>query len=323
MLQDEISETAARRLGLCDSKIKVNIPGGEIDIIASDGRKTIMVELAEIEMFFPRLPESLENMCILHAGDLHSKRYGRREENLYQVLQQGCDILIFSGDFCHQLRLSNPFSNECGLNKPLPNGLTRYGLVFPAHTEEAVEVCTRILSGFRPSLGIYAIQGNHDPNDFMDRMTPLGVRVLRNETVTIKTPAGTDFNLCGLHCYSRGGRDVPAALMGMDPQLFSLGVCHYPEMAESLTAAGIELVLAGHTHGGQICLPGRKPLLTHSQTGKQFVSGLTRFGRGFVFTTRGMGYSLFPLRICCPGEIARIRLHRGDYRQSNTRIGCL
>jgi uncharacterized protein len=282
-----------------------------------------MIELTEIELFLPQLPESLDNLCILHAGDLHSNRYGPREQKLYQVLQEGCDILIFSGDFCHQFRIGNPFSNDCDLNKPLPNGLTRYGLVFPAHTEEAVEVCTRILSGFRPPLGIYAIQGNHDPDDFMDRMAQLGVKVLQNETVIIHSPAGIDFNLCGLHCYGRGSRDVPAALMGMDPRLFSLGVCHYPEMAESLMAAGMELVLAGHTHGGQICLPGRKPLLTHSQTGKQFVSGLARFGKGYVFTTRGLGYSLFPLRICCPGEVTRLRLHRGDYQQSNTRISQL
>jgi predicted MPP superfamily phosphohydrolase len=282
-----------------------------------------MIELTEVELFLPQLPASLDNLCILHAGDLHSKRYGPREQKLYRVLQEGCDILIFSGDFCHQFRIGNPFSNDCGLNNPLPIGLTRYGLVFPAHAEKAIEVCTKILSGFRPSLGIYAIQGNHDPDDVMDGITQLGVKLLQNETVTIHSPAGIDFNLCGLRCYCRSSRDVPAALMGMNPNLFTIAVCHYPEMAESLTAAGTELVLAGHTHGGQICLPGRKPLLTHSQTGKQFVSGLTRFGKGYVFTTRGIGYSLLPLRICCPGEIARLRLHRGDYQQSNTRISRL
>ena len=63
-----------------------------------------MVELTEIELFLPQLPASLDNLCILHAGDLHSRGYGTGEEKLYQVLQQGCDILIRSEEHTSELQ---------------------------------------------------------------------------------------------------------------------------------------------------------------------------------------------------------------------------
>jgi predicted MPP superfamily phosphohydrolase len=70
-------------------------------------------------------------------------------------------------------------------------------------------------------------------------------------------------------------------------------MCHYPEFGDPLAAAGIDLTLAGHTHGVQICLPGGNPMQHHSRSGTRFVKGLTEIAPSkYIYNTRGLGYSM-------------------------------
>ena len=152
----------------------------------------------------------------------------------------------------------------------------------------------------------------------MDRIASLGVTVLANQTQRIELPGRDPFNLSGIRCYRRTTTDVCKTLLQADPQLFSICICHYPELAEPLAAGGVDLILTGHTHGGQVCLPGRRPIITHSRIGRKFATGLGAIGKARIYTTRGVGYSLLPLRIFCPPEVVRLTLRRGD--PANTTI---
>ena len=67
-----------------------------------------MVELSEISIFYPNLPEYLDGLTILYVSDMHTRRFGPREQQLYQVMQQGCDLLLCSGDACFQFSFT-PF----------------------------------------------------------------------------------------------------------------------------------------------------------------------------------------------------------------------
>jgi len=283
--------------------------------------KRQMVEFTEIELYLPQLPDAMDGLRILHLSDLHTRGYGRRERKLHSWMRQNSkayDMLIISGDFCYQWRIGNIFSENCDQTELLRIGLSRDGLVFPPRTGVAVDVCRKLLADCKPALGIYADQGNHDPDDFMVELAKLGVCVLTNETrqISLADNAGS-FNLCGVQCHGRKTCDIPETLFGMDSSLFTVAVNHFPELSEPLVYAGVDLILTGHTHGGQVCLPGRRPILTHNRTGQKFAAGLERIENSYVFTSRGLGCSLLPIRTFCPPEFARITLHKGD--QSKTR----
>lgn len=160
--------------------------------------------------------------------------------------------------------------------------------------------------------GVFAIQGNHDPDEFMDALVELGVKVLANETQQLEVKGGY-LNLCGLRGHGRKTADIPTAVQGLDGESFSIAAIHYPEMAEAVAAAGVDLILAGHTHGGQICLPNGRAVITHSRTGLKYASGLERLGESYVYTCRGIGTTVVPLRIFCRPEIVRITLRRGEH----------
>ena len=91
---------------------------------------------------------------------------------------------------------------------------------------------------------------------------------------------------------------------------FRIAAVHSPEAADVAAAAGVRLYLCGHTHGGQICLPGGRPLLTRLGRCRGFARGLWQCGEMVGFTSTGAGYSGIPIRFNCPPEVARITLKR-------------
>jgi len=274
------------------------------------------MELTEISLYLPQLPEYLEGLRILQVGDLHTHGYQRKERSLRKVIEQGGDILAFTGDFCWQGQISNPFSPS---QRPYQVGITKHGLVLAPKWKQALAVCRRLMESVHFSLGTYAVQGNHDSDDLLSHLQNQGVVPLRNETRQVATKGGETFNICGLNCASRSNLDLPKTVLGIEPDRFTIGMCHYPEMAEPLAQAGVDLILAGHTHGGQICLPNGKPLTTHSQTGRMYASSLARIGRSVIYTTRGLS-AVLPIRINCPPEIARLTLRRGKPESTRSHI---
>ncbi|MBN1766643.1 MAG: metallophosphoesterase family protein, partial [Sedimentisphaerales bacterium] len=242
--------------------------------------------------------------------DLHSREFGPYEQSLYEMMRRDNDMVIFCGDFCYQMRIGNPIYGQD--QEPGRTGLTWQGLEYYPMTTVALDVCQKLLDGFECPLGVYAVQGNHDPTEFMQDLKTLSVNVLRNETIQLSNHNGRQFNICGVCCWGRKAIDIPETLLNMDPKLFTLAICHYPEVAEPLAAAGIDLILFGHTHGGQICLPGGIPIISHSRTRFKYFAGLSRIKDTVIYTTRGLGATLIPTRTFCPAEITRITLHQGS-----------
>ena len=274
-----------------------------------------MIWLTEVSLCYSDLPEALEGLCILHIGDLHTRTFGQREETLCRIIRQGADIVICSGDFCHQMSITNPFIPKVSDGSP-HIGFSWAGYHFPPDIPHALLVVSQLVDACESPLGFFVTQGNHDPDELMCQLPRYGITVLANTTAQIDTPAGGRFNLCGLRCLHRNTVDIPQAMFNLDPTLFTLCSCHYPELVQPLAAAGINLILAGHTHGGQVCLPGGTPLQSHSRTGRLFVKGLQRIGDHAVYTTRGLGYSLLPIRTFCPPELTRLTLHRAPVCQT-------
>jgi hypothetical protein len=105
-------------------------------------------------------------------------------------------------------------------------------------------------------------------------------------------------------------RDFLRSLPPKAPKSIRIILSHQPDNARHLESVEPDLILSGHTHGGQICLPGGRPILTHDSLPRRFASGAHRFGPTWLVVSRGLGYSTIPARLFCPPEIVEIKLTR-------------
>lgn len=267
---------------------------------------TVAARQELVELYLPRLPEPLEGLRILLFGDLHSRGWGINEKQLYRAMRVGYDLLICAGDYSYPEKFYF-WESE----KSILKNQARYKRQRAMLEARAFVVLERLFKDFECPLGAWAVQGNHDTSDFMHKLGGLGINVLMNDSRVIQVAGGGQFNLCGLQCGRRAWADTCSTLTKLQPGLFTVAVCHYPEMAQGLAAANVDLILAGHTHGGQICLPGGRPLQTHSRTGKKYFSGREKIGNSVIYTSRGVGATFVPFRTFCPGEITLITLRSG------------
>jgi hypothetical protein len=156
-------------------------------------------------------------------------------------------------------------------------------------------------------LGVYAVWGNHDHARYRDltpfaaRLQSVGIEVLVNRGVTVRP----DVYLAGIDDLRRGRPDLAAAIAGRGDGACLL-LSHNPDVLPEVPET-VDLTLCGHTHGGQVCLPGFGALVTSSHYGRRFAQGWVHGpARGYV--TRGLGVSMVPLRLDCPAELTLLDL---------------
>jgi uncharacterized protein len=158
------------------------------------------------------------------------------------------------------------------------------------------------LSGLVARDGVFAVTGNHEyywnVEPWLDHLRSLGIRVLRNEHVTVAEA----FVLAGVDDAS-AGEDVPRAVADRDPELPLVLLAHHPRTIERAMAEGVDLQLSGHTHGGQLL-----PLGWLARLYDPKVAGLARFGSTWLYVSEGTGYWGPPLRVGTSCEIAAITL---------------
>lgn len=161
--------------------------------------------------------------------------------------------------------------------------------------------------------GVYFVTGNHeyfvDTRAWMRHLPTLGVQVLRNERVAIGR-AGATFDLAGIDDRTAASSGVPghaadldAALDGRDDATPLVLLAHQPVMVEQARAAGVDLQLSGHTHGGQLW-----PFDYAIGLDQPVVEGLSRYGDTQLYVTRGAGYWGPPMRIGARPEVTVVEL---------------
>ena len=156
----------------------------------------------------------------------------------------------------------------------------------------------------------YATLGNHDTIRLVPAMESMGYRFLINEHVKIERD-GDELHLAGIddaHFYHlddchRAAEDIPR-------HGCSILLSHTPEAYRQAADAGFDLMLCGHTHGGQICLPGGIPVLTEADSPRQFVRGAWRYHDMLGYTSVGAGTCLVDVRLNCRPEVTLHRLRR-------------
>ncbi|MBI4860218.1 MAG: metallophosphoesterase [Candidatus Riflebacteria bacterium] len=241
------------------------------------------IERSVLRLPVPNLPPGLIGKRILFLSDLHTQAWGYRELFVAEVLRRRPpDLVIVTGDL-----ISSPVG---------------------------VPVVLELFGPASPPMGIFFVRGNNeieelpDPDAFAERLRGLGWTVLCNEHRVIDDPAGR-FCIAGVDDPNNRRDDLAKALHGIPHGMFTLLLSHTPEPFLEAAGRGVELVLAGHTHGGQVRLPGIGALWTDTpRCGRRYSAGVYREGGATMVVHRGIGWSVLPLRLYCPPEVLELEL---------------
>jgi predicted MPP superfamily phosphohydrolase len=247
-------------------------------------RNALSPILRPIPIAFDNLPKAFSGFTILHLSDLHIDGIPQLTEKACQMLGKvEADLCVLTGDY-------------------------RYSLNGPS---DGVYVPLRkILASVRARHGALAILGNHDTSEMGAQLAKMGAKVLVNEAMELRKD-GDSLWLLGLddpHYF--GCEDLPGVLRTVPEGAFKILLVHSPEIVDDAAEAAVDLYLCGHTHGGQICLPGIGPVIVNSRCPRVCRGGAWRYNGMKGYTSFGLGCSVVPARFLCPPEIALIELRR-------------
>lgn len=156
-----------------------------------------------------------------------------------------------------------------------------------------------------------AVLGNHDLWTHHGRLESAlaraGAAVLVNDALRLPPPH-EDVAVLGLDDPWTGRPDARRALAAAGGAPARIAVCHSPDGLPFVAECGVSLLLAGHTHGGQIALPGPRPIVVPGPLGKRFPFGLHRAGDVTLFVSRGVGATEVPVRLHAPPDVAVLTL---------------
>jgi predicted MPP superfamily phosphohydrolase len=235
----------------------------------------------------PRLPDSFLGFTLLHLSDLHLDMSDAIVAGLMACLPDlQYDACVITGDFRART----------------------YG-----DYQEAIDIMGRVRSAL--SGPVYGVLGNHDFIEMVPGLEGLGIRMLLNESVVLRR--GDDLIVvAGIddpHYYRV--ENLEKAAEGIDPDIPSILLSHSPEIYRHAAHAGFDLMLCGHTHGGQICLPGGVPITINAKCPRHLGRGAWRYQGLRGYTSVGAGSCVVDARFNCPPEITLHRLMRGPDTQ--------
>ena len=244
-------------------------------LMARGRRNALDIRVRHNEVPLPTLPRGFDGYTVLHLSDLHLDVGPAFVARLTETVRGlSFDSCVMTGDY--RFRSFGPY--------------------------QAVLDALRQL---RPHLGttVHAVLGNHDTIRMVPAMEREGIRVLMNESVLLRR--GTDvLPLAGIddaHYFRTHNFHQALADAAHDACVILLSLT--PEPYRQAAHAEVSLMLCGHTHGGQICLPGGAPVLTDSDAPRALAQGAWRYRGMAGYTSVGSGTSIIDVRLNCPPEI--------------------
>ena len=189
---------------------------------------------------------------------------------------------------------------------------------YRARTYGEIDSLTPLLESLRLQLKppIYAVLGNHDSIRMVPAMEAMGIQLLLNESTAL-TREGQSLYLSGIddaHYYRAD--NIEKAVTGIPEHGCHIFLSHTPEVFRQAAYAGADLFLCGHTHGGQICLPGGHAVTLDSRCPRQLGRGAWRFDNMQGYTSVGAGTSIVNVRFNCPPEITLHQLNQSSKNPS-------
>jgi uncharacterized protein len=246
-------------------------------------RNAAQIEVRHHSVKSPQIPKSFNGYTILHLSDLHVEMSNHAMLRLAAILKEiRYDLCVLTGDY------RGPSFG--------PYDTTLAGM---SH------VCTELK---KP---VYGVLGNHDTVCMVRGLEEMGIRMLLNEYEAI-TRNGQCIYVAGIddaHFYRADNIEKAASEIPNDE--FSILLSHTPEIYREAALADFNVLLAGHTHGGQICLPGQIPIMVDSVLPRYMAAGHWEYRNLIGYTSVGAGSSIVPVRFNCPPEITLHHLQCG------------
>jgi predicted MPP superfamily phosphohydrolase len=138
-------------------------------------------------------------------------------------------------------------------------------------------------------------------------MEAMGIRVLVNERVFVEA-GGARIQIVGTDDPHYYYTDAARAVLARAADAPTIALVHTPELYDTAAVLGVDLYLCGHTHGGQVCLPGGIPVVTHLERGRAYLRGVWRVRDMTGITNQGAGTSGIPVRFNTRGELLALTL---------------
>ena len=238
-----------------------------------------------VTVLLPGLPPALAGLRIVQLTDIHHGPWLSLDAVAHAVEMANAaqpDVIVLTGDYVHR-------------------------------SPQYIAPCYQALSRLRAPLGVYSVFGNHDQWEDPDLKTSR--RLLRAAGIVDLTNAHQwlgrgEQRLClaGVADMITQEPDLPRALEGLPQDATVILLTHSPDFAEEVHDPRVKLVLAGHTHGGQVVLPLLGPPVIPSEYDHKYASGLVQADGKQVYISRGLGKATLPFRFRCPPEITVLTL---------------
>ncbi len=246
----------------------------------------------EADLAVPGLPAQWSGLTVLHLSDVHAGASTVNERSLAKVVRWAAsvapDLVVLTGDILGDPERSRP--------------------------------CLRLLSGLQPKLGMFAVTGNHEyglgkspwarPRDTRALWQEAGITLLSDSCAALPAREGSSLVLSGADYLTGGyglltaGAMLEATASGSFPVL----LVHKSPRSDSPLAQLFPLAFAGHTHGGQLRVPGPSGLVPLHKEDFEHLSGVHRWGAGTIVISRGIGASFLPFRLLTRPEATVWRL---------------
>jgi uncharacterized protein len=242
------------------------------------------VQVRYNDIRFKTLPAEFNGFTLLHISDFHADMSDGAMRRLEEILPGlNYDLCVLTGDY--------------------------RGATF-GQFDDAIALMRPILACIKQP--IYGVLGNHDTIRMVPDLEAMGIRMLLNEFVPI-TRGGAHIYVAGIDDahYFRVD-NIEKATSGIPHPAFSILLSHTPEIYRQAAHAGFDLLLSGHTHGGQICLPGSIPITLDSVLPRRLGAGAWAYHEMAGYTSAGVGASIVPVRLNCLPEVTLHRLWRAD-----------
>ena len=258
------------------------------------------LDVQEIHVFSEKLPESFHNYLIAHISDYHNRSSEIIDKQIIDSLEEEKpDIIVITGD-----------------------------IIDSKHTD--VDVALEFVEKIAAIAPVYYATGNHESNleaadekefdRLISGLSERGVTLLRNDMVKIENQQGDHINLYGIedpYFYGRYDQvfqrtELLCEELSMNDEEFNVLLAHHPETLSVYYKYNIDVVLSGHAHGGQVTLFGKAIMAPDQVIFPPYTSGLYKMGNTQLVLSRGIGYSLLPVRAFCRPHLVYAELKVPD-----------